>query len=481
MQHDSHHGRLGKGFNWLGGAMILAKIVDFSTIFAVLLFLTKQQVGVASVVVSIGMIVEAFNGLGTSEALLQARSVSRTQLDTLFWYVMVAAIVAGGLTILAAPLAQSLYGPSENASYFIAVAIKQLCVGAALIPLALLNRDLQYERIAAVNLCATLAAAVTRLSLAAMGAGAWALVAGHAASGFYIFVGAMAARPFRPRLHVTPASIVPLMSFGARAAAANVIEQTFKNTDFLLVGWFYGPSALAVYRIAFDVAMEPAMAVATLVNRTVLPVLARAAATGTELSSILMWAVRRTLTLTAPLMMALILLAGQLTALLHDENGMSYAAAALPLKVLAAAAILRVLGQHLPTVMLVSGQPGLAARLSATIFLLLTMGILAVGVTFQTPAGIDAVAAVWLGVYLPVVAWGVFYLRRVWAIPLKDMLQAITMPLLGITIMGVAAELCRQVAKPGHVSLQIGIICAVLFATYAGLFFNARNRVHEQA
>ena len=475
MQHDSHHGRLGSGFNWLGGAMILAKIVDLATIFAVLLFLTKQQVGVASVVVSIGMIVEAFSGLGTSEALLQARSVSRAQLDTLFWYVMLAAIVAGGLTILAAPLAQRLYGPSENAFYFLPLAVKQLCVGAALIPLALLNRDLQYERIAAVNLCATLAAAATRLFLAVLGAGAWALVAGHAASGLYILVGAMFARPFRPRLYFAPASIAPLMSFGARAAAANVIEQTFKNTDFLLVGWFYGPSALAVYRIAFDVAMEPAMAVATLVNRTVLPVLARAAATGAELSSILMWAIRRALTLTAPLMLALILLADPLTALLHDETGASYAAAAFPLKVLAGTAILRVLGQHLPTVMLVSGQPGLAARLSATIFLLLTVGILGVGVTFSAQSGIDAVAAVWFGVYLPVVAWGVVFLRRIWAVRLRDMLRAITIPLLGVTIMGMVAETCRHLTETLHVSLQIGIVCVVLLATYAGLFLAARR------
>ena len=64
------------------GATIIAKVIDFSTILAVLLFLTKEQVGVASLVVSIAMVVEAFDGLGTGEALVQAQSVSRLQLDT---------------------------------------------------------------------------------------------------------------------------------------------------------------------------------------------------------------------------------------------------------------------------------------------------------------------------------------------------------------------------------------------------------------
>ncbi len=450
--------------------MILAKIVDFSTILVILLFLTKQQVGVASVVLSVGMIVEAFNGLGTSEALLQARSVSRVQLDTLFWYVMGAAFLVGGLTVLAAPAAGALYGPEERASYFVAVAAKQVCVGAALIPLALLNRDLRYERIALVNFGATLAAALTRLSIAALGGGAWALVAGYGASGFYTLVGAMLARPFRPRLRCRPATIAPLVGFGVRAAAANIIEQAFKNVDYLLVGWFYGPSSLAVYRIAFDIAMEPAMAVATLVNRTALPVLARTAAAG-QRSAILLWAVRRSLALTGPLMLALILVAGPLTALLHDRRGHDYAAAALPLQVLALTATLRVVAQLLPTIMLVSGRPGMAARLSAGVFVLLTAGIAAVGCALPAAAGITAVAAVWLAAYLPLLGWGALYLRRHWAIRLADMARAVRQPLLALAAMGAAVETLRYLTQ----APQIALAGLAMVATYLGLFLGKRG------
>ena len=471
-----HQQRLGQGFNWLGGATILAKIVDSVTIFTILLFLTKQQVGVASVVVSIGMIVEAFNGMGTSEALLQARSVTRAQLDTLFWYVICAATIVGGLTLLASPLVKAIYGPRESGYFFIAIAVKQLCVGSALIPLALLNRDLQYERIAIINLCATVAAAVTRLALAALGAGAWALVAGYTASGFYILVGAMVARPFRPQLRCHPASVVPLLSFGVRAAAANVIEQTFKNVDYLLVGWFYGPSALAIYRVAFDIAMEPAMAVATLINRTVLPVLARAAAVGGQLSPLLLWALRRLLKLVAPLMLAVILLADQITSLLHDGNGNSYAAAALPLKILAATAILRVMAQLLPTVMLVSGRPGLAARLSAIIFLTLTACILAIGSSLPAAIGISAVASAWAVTYMPLLIWGVIYLRRHWAVRAIDMVHALIGPFLGIVAMGAVVQASRHIIGLSHSNIQIVVVLCAMAVTYAGLFVQASRR-----
>ena len=160
---DSHQRHLVRGFNWLGGATILSKVIDFSTILVVLLFLTKDQVGLASLIVSFGMVIEAVNGFGTSEALVQAPSISRHQLDTLFWFVVGAATLVAGLTLLAAPWIATLYGTAGMATYFVAIAIKQPVVGAAVIPLAILNRNLQYERIAVVNVCSPLAAALPPL------------------------------------------------------------------------------------------------------------------------------------------------------------------------------------------------------------------------------------------------------------------------------------------------------------------------------
>jgi O-antigen/teichoic acid export membrane protein len=472
---DSHHGHLDRGFNWLGSATIVAKIIDFSTILAVLLFLTKEQVGVASLVVSIAMVVEAFDGLGTGEALVQAPSVSRLQLDTLFWFVIGAAASVAGLTLLAAPWIEAIYGVAGMKAYFIAAAIKQPLVGAALIPLAMMNRDLQYERIAIVNVCGTLAAALTRLGLAVAGAGAWAIVGGYAASGLYILIGALLARPFLPGFQFRMAAVRPLVRFGMRAAAANIFEQVFKNVDFLLVGWFYGASQLAVYRVAFDVAMEPAMAVGTVVNRTALPVFARVSAVRGHLAQSLTWSLRRLTMLVAPLMVGLILVADPLTALLHDEQGNSYAAAALPLKLLAAAALLRVTSQVLTPLMIASGRPGTAARLSAATLLLLTVGIAIVGVSFDGQTGIVAVSAVWLCVYPLLLVWGSAYLRRHWDIRVEELAQALVAPLIAVAAMASFVKTVQKLAG-GGAAFQIGVVLAAMALTYAGLFLNTKRR-----
>jgi len=472
---DSPDKHLTRGFNWLGGATVVAKVIDFSTILAVLLFLTKEQVGVASLVVSVAMVVEAFDGLGTAEALVQAQSVSRLQLDTLFWFVVGAAVLVGALTLAAAPGIAALYGVAGMQIYFVAAAVKQPLVGAALIPLALLNRELRYERIATVNVCATLAAALTRLGLAVAGTGAWAIVGGYAASGLYILIGALIARPFLPGFQFQMAAIRPLVRFGVRAAAANIFEQVFKNIDFLLVGWFYGAAQLAVYRVAFDVAMEPAMAVGTVVNRTALPVFARVSAVRDHLARSLSWSLHRLAMLVAPLMIGLILAADPLTALLHDEQGNSYAAAALPLKILGAAALLRVSSQLLTPLMLAAGRPGTAANLSAATLMLLTVGIAAVGVTFDARTGIVAVAAVWLAVYPLLLVWGSAYLRRHWDIRVAELAQGFVAPLIAAGVMALVVKVLQELADGGPI-IQVAIVVAAVALTYAGLFLNARRQ-----
>ena len=473
---ESYHRRLGRGFNWLGGATVIAKVIDFSTILVMLLYLTKQQVGVASLVVSFGMIIEALNGLGISEALIQARSVTRAQLDTVFWYVVGAALTVSTLTLLAAPWIEAAYGVSGMASYLLVIAVKQPLVGIALIPLAIMNRDLQYGRIATVNVFATLAAALTRLGLAAAGAGAWALVVGYSASGLYILIGALLARPFRPGMRFQFSTIRPLIHFGTRAVAANLGEQIFKNMDYLLIGWFYGPSQLAVYRVAFDVAMEPAMAVGTLVSRTALPVFARVSAVKQQLGQIFTWSLRRIAILVAPLMVGLILVADPLTALLHDDRGNSYAAAAVPLKLLAAAALLRVTLQLLSAVMMGTGRPGLAAGLSLTTLLSLSLGILVVGFTLPAQSGIIAVAGIWLSLYPVLLLWGSRYLRMHWSIAAAELGRAFRLPLVGIGIMISGTEVVRHLTAGSGSRTQIAIVVLMVTLTYAGLFLHGRYR-----
>jgi O-antigen/teichoic acid export membrane protein len=421
---QGHQQHLRRGFNWLGGATIVAKVTDVATILLVLRFLTKEQVGAGSLVVAFGAVIEALDGLGTSTALVQAPSLSRLQLDSLFWCILLAAGVVAGVVLLAAPWIASLYGIPGVAAYFLAIALKQPLVGAAVIPLAMLQRGLKYERIAFVNVASTFAAALTRLGLAMGGAGAWAIVIAFASSGLFTLLGATLASPFRPELKISLPAVAPLLRFGLRATLAGLCEQMINNVHHVLVGWFYGAAALAEFRVAFDLAMEPANAVGTLVSRTALPVFAQVAAVREQLLQSFAWSLRRLLALAAPVTAAIVLAADPITSLIHDEQHRTYAAASLPLKLLAVAALPRVVSQLAYALMFASGRPYLAVRLSVATLLLLGLGMLLVGFTVPAPQGLVGMATVWLVVPPVLLLWQARAVHRRAGVGVHDLIRA---------------------------------------------------------
>ena len=243
----------------------------------------------------------------------------------------------------------------------------------------------------------------------------------------------------------------------------------------MLVGWFYGAAPLAIYRVAFDVAMEPAMAIGTIINRTALPVFARAVAVPGHLADALLWSLRRVAVLNAPLMVGLILMARPLMGLLHDAQGHSYAAAALPLQILALAAILRITSQLITPVLVGSGEPGKAAWLSAVTLGLLSAGILAAGLYFPASTGIVAVACVWLAAYPPLLTWGAWYLHRRWQISPATLLRPFLAPGLGIAGLVLLDIAARHLVHPLGPEAQIASALAATALAYAGLFWHNRR------
>lgn len=472
---DDHHSNLRRGFNWLGSAAVIAKLIDFSTTLAVLWFLTKDEVGIGSLVWSIAFVVEAMEGLGTGAAIVQAPSISRLQLDTVFWFAMGLAGVAGALLWFAAPLIGNFYHIPGLAGYFTAVMAKLLFVGAALVPLQLLNRELEYERIAAVNVCATFGAALTRLAIAIMGGGAWAIVGGYAVHGLYVLIGVQIANPFLPRLRFRLGEIRGLIRFGVRAAAAETMQQLFRNVDYLLIGWFYGPSPLAIYRVAFDIAMEPAVAAGDLINRTALPVFARFSTAREKVAQSFTWAAGRIVTLVAPLMAAFILCADPLMHLIHDAQGISYAAAALPLKILAGAAVLRAVYQLLYPLALGTGRPGMAVRMSAATLVMLTTGLVGAGMIFNAQQGIIAMALVWLVIYPLMIEWGARFVARSYGIRRDELVKSVLVPLAATAGMIAVVEMIRPLFSRTDLIVQVALVFTTLVCTYAGIFLYSRR------
>jgi O-antigen/teichoic acid export membrane protein len=131
---------------------------------------------------------------------------------------------------------------------------------AASVPRALLERELRYGRIAAVEAVSVLTAAVCALGAGALGAGVWALVLYNLVSqGLQMASFAWPTRAaLRPELHW--GGLRPLLTFGGWVLATNVLTFFARNSDNLLIGAVLGAAAVGVYGLSYQFMMIPLMA-----------------------------------------------------------------------------------------------------------------------------------------------------------------------------------------------------------------------------
>ncbi|MBI2896339.1 MAG: lipopolysaccharide biosynthesis protein [Deltaproteobacteria bacterium] len=410
-----------RGLIWFGSASLVMRLLDVGANLVALAFVTREQMGLAAIPWTAIVVIESFNGLGVGTAIVQARELSRRQIDSLFWFASVFGIFLGLLLAAGSPLFVSFYGDDRLLPLLLVSACKLPFVGAALVPVQLLARDLKFGASGAVQTAASGLSAITQIVLAILGLGAWALVIAWTARGLFLFICVMVAAPLRPRLAFAVADTRSALSFGVRACSSAALYHFYRNADYLLIGKFLGIETLGVYRVAFDLAMSPLEAIGQVVNKVAYPVFSRIGSEIDELVQAFHRMSRYLLFLAGPVVLFLFFGSEHLIRAINPER---WLAAVPAVQILCWAALLRGLAQLFPQLYIASGKPELA------IYSELANGATLVGgfalVLWRFPElGIFGVSWVWLLTYPVMLAFQFRLARRAAPIGLAGYLRTL--------------------------------------------------------
>lgn len=381
-----------RGFVWLGAASLAARVFEIAKVMVVLWFLTPAQVGQATLAWSVSVVLEALSGLGIGAALLQARAPCARTFASAFWYTQVVATLIVLLVCSSVHAITRAYGQPELAPMLMVAVSKLWFVGYALLPLTQLNRALAYERIACVSTLASLTSGLTTCTLAWLGLGAWAPLLGNLTGGVATAVYAGFFQPYRPALCFDFPLLAPHARFGVKLAGAGVVQQLVRNVDYLLLGRFLDASAVGVYRVAFDLAMTPCLALSQVTGRASVPVYATLRDQPERLARTFLWTLESLGLSLAPLCFA-VAAHGDTLLVLIKHGIWTSAGAALPC--LCGAAFLRCLGQAFPALFQTLHRPALSLYEAICSALLLTGSITLSLHGFATTHGATAAAFGW--------------------------------------------------------------------------------------
>jgi O-antigen/teichoic acid export membrane protein len=134
-------------------------------------------------------------------------------------------------------------------------------------PKAMLVRRVQHRRMAVLDLLTTVATTVVAVTLAARGAGLWALLATDLVTLLLAVVAYYGWRPvWRPRLRWAGDTVRYYLRFGSRTMAESALSEALDNLDDLWIGANLGTQALGYYSRAYTFATYPRRLLAMPVN-----------------------------------------------------------------------------------------------------------------------------------------------------------------------------------------------------------------------
>ena len=144
--------------------------------------LDPQDFGLFAMVLVVTGIYDLFSTAGLSTVTVQRETISHQQVSTLFWVNVLVGMVLALACLATAPALAALY--HEERLFWIAVALSGgfLMTGAGVQHMALLQRELRYVTVAAIEIGAQVIAYAVGIAMALKGFSYWSLVAAAVAA-----------------------------------------------------------------------------------------------------------------------------------------------------------------------------------------------------------------------------------------------------------------------------------------------------------
>src|SRR5713226_612114 len=149
----------------IGSLMVLAQLLD------------PKDFGLVGMVTAFTGVLNLFRDFGLSTATVQRVDVTDEQVSTLFWINVLVGVALGILLIAMAPVVVAFYHEPRLLWVTIILATSFVFNGFGVQHTALLERQMRFTALAAIDIFALLVSTIIGISMALAGFGFWALVA----------------------------------------------------------------------------------------------------------------------------------------------------------------------------------------------------------------------------------------------------------------------------------------------------------------
>lgn len=252
-------------------------LIQFGATAVLARLLSPQDFGLVAMTAVITGFIIMFADAGLTVATIQRERLNQAQISGVFWVNVALGLALALIVIgLARPIA-AFYRQPELVGICVALSATFVLGGLIVQHQALLRRKMRFALLAGVSVGSALFGSTVGVVMAMQGHGYWSLVGLSIGTTFANAVAVWLAAAWRPSL---PRSgdlreALPLLKFGADVLTFNVVNYLSRRVDALLIGWIWGPVALAMYDKAYSMLLLPIKQINAPLGGVAVPALSR--------------------------------------------------------------------------------------------------------------------------------------------------------------------------------------------------------------
>lgn len=232
--------------------------------------------GIVSIALVVTGIAAMFAQLGVGPAVVQRTDLRIAHLDAAWLLSIVFGLLTAGVIYLAAPALAGFFRTPELIATLRALCLVFPIAGVGVVTEALIQRDLRFDLVARAEVFSYLAGfGIVAVALAWFGWGAWALVWGQVAQSWMKTELLFKFHPWRPSLRFSRQAGWDLARFSSGLTIARLANYLASNGDRLVAGRFLGPELLGIYGRAYQLMVQPANIVGSVLEKVLFPAMAK--------------------------------------------------------------------------------------------------------------------------------------------------------------------------------------------------------------
>jgi PST family polysaccharide transporter len=228
----------------------------FGALFAFILafLLGPSDFGTVAMAMVYILFIQLFLEQGLVAALIQRKDLRPEHLDSVFWMILTSSFVLMGLSVALSGRWASVNHLPKLAPVICALSLSIPIEGLDVVQRAILQRAMDFKSLSVRCNIAVLLGGVVGLGMAFMGFGVWALVGQRLSQDTTALALLWKLSRWRPHLRFSAESVRQLLGFSIANFTGRLAVLSESQSDALLMGIFFGPIAVGLYRLADRIA-----------------------------------------------------------------------------------------------------------------------------------------------------------------------------------------------------------------------------------